>query len=185
MTIQFKHLLTKHLVVFDLEHDCTELLQLAGLLFTQIGDTDLYKLERNINIYIKQPKITPFIENYTHISLDFLNEHGVTLEEANEMFFSNFLKGVDLSNCYFCSHDISQDKIILKHNNFSLVNCGCGYICTYRLALQCLNRHKNLKLSDVAEECAYTLFDKHNAYRDAWATVAVLSYLLNISEDGK
>lgn len=179
MIIQFKGLSYESIVVFDLEHDSHRLLQLACLLFKRV-DKDLYRLERNLNFYLKQPDIAPFISRYTNITNEFIASYGVGHMEAFALF-RELMKDCKPTTTCFVSHDISQDRSVLKENGFNLEQYNSA--CTYKLARRILMRDDRLTLTDIAEECAYSAFDKHNAYTDAWATVAVLSYLLNINTE--
>ena len=48
------------------------------------------------------------------------------------------------------------------------------------MAKNILKREKKLTLSDVALETGFYLGDKHNAFHDVFATIAILSFLCKL-----
>ena len=68
-----------------------------------------------------------------------------------------------------------ENKLNLIYDETTLKDIP-GY-CTFTNAKRILKRTHNLKLDDLARECGYYLDGAHNAYHDAWATVAVFCWL--------
>lgn len=164
-----------YVCAFDLEHDQGRLLQYAGILFKRVG-INLYQICRSVNFYIKQEKLSAFIENFSHIDLDFIKTYGITKEEGQKLL-NDFLKDIDSEDVLFVSHGVCQDYLTLKENNFYLGDV-VQTLCTYELAKEVLDRKNNLTVSDIAQECGYMNPCNHNAYGDAFSTVVILSYLL-------
>lgn len=70
---------------------------------------------------------------------------------------------------------------MLHHNGIEI---GCyEQECTYNLSKWVLERQNNIKLGDVAAEVGYAVLHEHNAYADAWGTVAVYSVLSKLQEE--
>ena len=78
------------------------------------------------------------------------------------------------------SHGLKNDRLVL--NNAGLVlrrsngQSVDGY-CTFNNGRRILKRQNHLTLEDIANECGYYLHHAHNAFNDAWAEVAVFTYL--------
>ena len=73
-------------MVFDAEYNEGDLIQFSGIMFRKI-DTDLFQLEKSLTTYVKLEegrKINSFIEGFTGITQNFLNDFGVSLEKAIE-----------------------------------------------------------------------------------------------------
>lgn len=85
------------------------------------------------------------------------------------------------------SHGLQNDRGILLDNGVDLYSDkneeAIEGICTYKMAERVLNRPNKLTLQDVAGEAGFYLSNGHNAYHDAFATVAAFSFLLKIQED--
>ena len=58
-------------------------------------------------------------------------------------------------------------------------------ICSYNMGKRLLKREKNLSLKDMATDAGVHLSNHHNAFDDAWATVAVFSLLCKLNEEDK
>ena len=72
-------------MVIDVEHDQGKLLEFAAVLFKRVGKY-LYQICKSVNFYVKQKRLTPFIKDYICIDENFLDEYGVEMEEAQDMF---------------------------------------------------------------------------------------------------
>lgn len=172
----------QYLLFMDIEFSQDKLVQFAGLLWEQI-EPETYQLVKSINQYITQRICYPFVE-YTGITSTFLNENGVTLEDAKHLIFDDFFNEVPLSSVKVISHGLRNDRLILRDNGINLLNVTengkvtpiDGY-CTFEQAKRILKRKTRLKLTDIAEDASYYLGNAHNAFNDAWAVVAVYCYL--------
>lgn len=166
-------------MVIDVEHDQGRLIEFAAVLFKNVGKY-LYQVARSINIYVKQKNLTSFIKNYINIDEEFLNEYGVELTEA-KCIFDGFMEGLGQDDVLIVSHGIHQDDLVLFNND---INIGIyEHWCTYNMSKWVLERECNLTLECVAQEFGYALLNKHNAYADVWATIAVYSGLLKLEEE--
>ena len=162
------------------------LVQFSGLLFQWIDD-ETYQLMRSCNEYVTDKVCYPFIE-YTAITNSFLTENGVPLRDMIMSIEEDFLRDIPLQEVLVISHGLKNDRLIMLENGLNLSNVDGqpidGY-CTFENARKILDRKENLTLSDIAEECGYYLHHAHNAYNDAWAEVAVYTYLKKIEEQEK
>ena len=100
----------------------------------------------------------------------------------------DFLRDIPLQEVLVISHGLKNDRLIMLENGLNLSNVNGqpidGY-CTFENARKILDRKENLTLQDIAEECGYYLHQAHNAYNDAWAEVAVYTYLKKREEQEK
>lgn len=174
-----------YLAFIDLEFNNKSLVQFAGLLF-QIIDDDTYQLVRSCNQYVTTKVCFPFVE-YTSITNNFLEANGVSLSDLKEIIFGDFLGDVDLKDIMIVSHGLKNDRLILLENDIDLTHLDDksrpidGY-CTFSNAKRILKRDKRLTAADIAEECGYYLHHAHNAYNDAWAEVAIFTFLKKIEQ---
>ena len=178
MVLFFKNIKHQHILVCDIEYDHNQVIQFAGLLFKNIDyKNNLYQIETSFNAFIKQDGVNKYITMYTGIDKELLEKVGKTEEEFLKLY-TNFIEGVDLHDTLFVSHGSKNDRKILK----ALVSDGLPKhsFCTYRNAKRILDRNKELTLANVSHEAGYFLDNAHDAFADAWATVAVLSFLLKI-----
>jgi len=186
MIVLFKNRKEKNILVFDAEYNEGDLIQFAGILFKRI-DKDLYQINKSMNIYVKlndSKKINYFIEKFTGITDDLLEELGFTQEQAiNELDF--LLDGLE-NDLLVVSHGLYNDRITLENNGFELFERKgkqiFGY-CTYNNGKRILKRDKNLSLSDMADEAGLFLSNHHDAFRDTIATVAVFSLLCKLEDE--
>lgn len=155
-------------------------------------DTYTYQLASSINQYITT-SVGTFFQEYTNITQDFISSNGIPLDSLKDLIFGELLKDVDLKDIEIVSHGLKNDRIVLKENdinfNFFLDKDNKakpidGY-CTFNNAKRILQKEKQLKLEDLAEECGYYLASAHNAYNDTWATVSVFTYLRKIDYERK
>ena len=162
------------------------LVQFSGLLFQWIDD-ETYQLMRSCNEYVTDRVCFPFIE-YTSITNSFLTENGVPLPDMIASIEEDFLRDIPLQEVLVISHGLKNDRLIMLENGLNLSNVNGqpidGY-CTFENARKILDRKENLTLQDIAEECGYYLHQAHNAYNDAWAEVAVYTYLKKREEQEK
>lgn len=162
------------------------LVQFTGLLFQWIDD-DTYQLMRSCNEYVTDKVCYPFVE-YTAITTNFLAENGIPLQDMISSIYEDFLKDVPLNEILVISHGLKNDRLVMLENGLNLSNYNDkpidGY-CTFENARKILDRKDNLTLADIAAECGYYLHHAHNAYNDAWAEVAVYTYLKKIEEQKK
>lgn len=178
MVIFLKNIKHRHVLICDIEYDKNRVIQFAGLLFKNIDyKNNLYQIEQSFNVFIKQEGVGTYVTFYTGIDNKMLEAVGETEEDFLKLYDS-FIHRVDLSDTLFVSHGSKNDRQILK----SLIPKGLPEhsFCTYRNAKRILERNSQLTLSDVAMEAGYFLDNAHDAFSDAWATAAVLSFLLKI-----
>ena len=162
------------------------LVQFCGLLFQWIDD-ETYQLMRSCNEYVTDKVCYPFIE-YTAITNSFLTENGVPLQDMIASIEEDFLRDIPLQETLVISHGLKNDRLIMLENGLNLSNINGqpidGY-CTFENARKILDRKDSLTLADISEECGYYLHHAHNAYNDAWAEVAVYTYLKKREEQEK
>lgn len=179
MIVYFHKVNKPYIMVIDVEHDQGKLLEFAAVLFKRVGKY-LYQICKSVNFYVKQKRLTPFIKDYICIDENFLDEYGVEMEEARDMF-EEFVERIPSDDLMVVSHGIHQDDLVLFNNG---INIGIyEHWCTYNMSKWVLERYNNLTLEEVSREFGYTILSKHNAYADVWATVAVYSGLLKIEEE--
>lgn len=184
----------QYLLFIDLEFfngkeglaNVNHLVQFAGLLFKRI-DTETYQLMRSCNEYVTEKVCYPFAE-YTSITTNFLVENGVPLKDMVASIEEDFLQDIDRSQLLVITHGLKNDRIVLNDAgiNLSVFNGQPidGY-CTFTNSRRILKRTDHLTLGDISEEAGYFLHNAHNAYNDAWAEVAVFTYLRKIEEQEK
>lgn len=56
MIVYFAGQTKPYVLILDVEHDQEKLIQVAGLLFKNVGDS-LYQIAKNFNFYIKQKEL--------------------------------------------------------------------------------------------------------------------------------
>lgn len=181
MILYFKGIKHQHIFISDIEYDNNKVIQFAGLLFKKIdAKNSLYQVEGSINTFIKQDEVGIYATRYTGIDKNLLQQYGQTEEEFLEQYKTLF-KNVDMSDTLFVSHGSKNDRKILK--GLPAIDLPKHSFCTYRNAKRILGRESKLTLAEVAAEAGYFLDNAHDAFADAWATVAALSFLLKIDGD--
>lgn len=177
MIVVFKNIKHQNVLVADLEYDNDGLMQFAGLLFEQVNEKeDMFQLSASFNFFVKKDKVNKYAEKYTGITLKFLQENGIEIEAIKASIESI---DIDLNDTLFVSHGSKNDRMVLKKSG--ITDLPSHSFCTYKNAKRILNRDKHLKLKDVAVESGFYLGEKsHDAFLDAWATVAVFSFLNKI-----
>ena len=137
---------------------------------------------RSCNVYVSRKVCYPFAE-YTAITNSFLEENGVPLADAVELV-KDFLYDVNNDDLCIIGHGLKNDRLVLVENGLEFTHKSNGQpidgYCTFNNAKRILNRQNHLTLADLAEECGYYLHHAHNAYNDAWAEVAIYTYLKKI-----
>lgn len=175
MIVYFQNLNSPYVAAIDTEHDQGTMIQFAGILLRNIGDS-LFQVEKSMNFYVKKDRLNDFTTRFTHINVPFLEAYGITTEEAQEKFFNDFVGDIPLEDITFVSHGIKQDSIVMKHSGLNIDEAD--HLCTYTLAKKVLKREKKIKLSDVLLEAGFCSVLEHNAYTDALETIYALSFLL-------
>ena len=171
----------------DLEFNNRDLVQFAGLLFKKIDNDGTYQLMRSCNQYVTTKVCYPFME-YTNITNSFLESNGISLSDIKSVIFDDFLCDVDLTDTLIIAHGLKNDRLVLIDNGINLSNTvdeSGRYIpidgyCTFNNGKRILGRDNHLTAADIANECGYYLHHAHNAYNDAWAEVAIFTYLKKI-----
>lgn len=180
MIVYFHGLEYPYVVVMDVEHDQGHLIQYAGILLQNIGN-GMYQIARSVNFYVKKAELNEFTVRYTHINTKFLATHGMELEEAQQLFYDEFLEDINPKDVVFVSHGVHQDSIVMKNSGFFIDNSP--HLCTYNLSKMVLKRERRIKLGDVLMESGLCSVLEHNAYTDALETINVLSFLLKVGGD--
>ena len=178
MIIFFKNIKHEHIMICDIEYDQERVIQFAGLLFKSIDPKNyLYQIEKSFNVFIQQNGVGRYTTLYTGIDKELLQQLGETQENFLALYDS-FTSDVDFNNTLFVSHGAKNDRKILK----AIIpdKLPKHSFCTYRNARRITGRTRELTLSDMASEAGYFLDNAHDAFADAWATAAVLSFLLKI-----
>lgn len=179
MVIYMHNLIKPYILVFDIEYDKQQIIQISGILLQNIRK-GLYQINRSINIYINNPHLSSFVQNYTNITQEFLDEYGVDLDEAHQLW-KEFLEPFDPDDVLVVSHGIYQDSLVLRDNGFDIEDYE--HWCTYNMAKWVLDRDDHLTLNDICAEMGYSMLFPHNAYADALANVFVYSFLLKPAEE--
>lgn len=157
-----------HFIIFDVEYDGANLVQL-GLLKFGCVEPHIFELRQSLNLYIKQRQpLSIFFQSYTGISDSFVQENGITLKEAAEL-----VKMLIGDSCpLIISHGVKCDLHILKQNGIDLTSYPS--YCTYEHSKAF---SQQLTLAEVAVMDGFYLFNEHNAYADAWGTLHAFCYL--------
>ena len=180
MIVHFAGQTKPYVLILDVEHDQEKLIQVAGLLFKNVGES-LYQIAKNFNFYIKQNQLSKWIQAYVEITPDILRTQGIELEEFKTIFKEEIVNDIDVDDMVVISHGIHQDDLVLYHNGID-ISCY-EHECTYHMSKWVLERSNNIRLGDVAAEFGYVTLHEHNAYADAWATVAIYSALSKLQEE--
>lgn len=169
-----------YLLSLDVEHEGGKIIQLSGIMLVQIAP-NIYQICRNLNVYIKiDQHISQFIQGYTGITNTFLEQYGVSLEEAQEQW-DLFVGGINPDDILLFSHGIFQDLELLNENGFDLADYELWD--TYNMSRFLLQRDNHLSLQELVEEGGYMPIQQHNAYSDAFSNVMLYSYLLKLQGD--
>lgn len=167
----------EYILVLDTEFDQQELIQFAGILLRRVGDGS-YVIYRSLNVYIQKP-VTAIFTRYTQITSSFLEQYGVTLEDAKWQINDCLLKGVN-GDVLLVGHGLHSDLSVLERNGIILRHAA--EFCTFEKAKHILGRLTRLSLDDLARDASIYPAIEHNAYLDAWLTVGVYSYLKDLED---
>ena len=170
-----------YIMSIDIEYDNFNIIQLGSIMLKRIGE-ELYQPCKSLNVYIKRQKICQFVQNYTNITQEFLDEFGESLETA-QLKWQEYINGLDTDDVLVISHGIYQDSLLMKENGFDID--FYEHWCTLNHSKWVLERENNLTLSDVLKESGLLPINEHNAYADAFSTLNILSFLLKIEGDQK
>ena len=170
-----------YIMAIDIEYDKNKIIQLGSVTLKNIGE-NLYQPCRSLNVYIKTPDVCQFVQDYTNITQEFLDEYGETKEEA-KLKWEQYINDFTFDDVLIVSHGIYQDSLLMKENGFS-IDCY-EHWCTYNHSKWVLDRDHNLSLSDVLMDSGLLPVNQHNAYADAVSTLNVLSFLLKLEGDQK
>ena len=166
----------KYIASIDIEYDNGDIIQIGSIMLKKIGK-NIFQTCKSFNIYIQKDNLSKFIQEYTNINQDFLNEYGVSLEEAQALW-KTYVGNIGKDDILFVSHGINQDSCMLRNHGFNIDEFE--HYCTYNMSRWVLERDNKLSLSDVMREGGLSPIQEHNAYADALATINVFSYLLKI-----
>lgn len=180
MVFYMQNELKPYLLSIDIEHDEQKIIQISGIMLQSIAD-NIYQICRSINLYVRPPhSLSSFIQQYTGISSSFIEEYGVSLEEANQAW-EEFLEGIDRDDLLIFSHGIFQDLELLTENGFYVDDYEIWD--TLNLSKYTFNRDTHLTLQELVSEAGLPPIQQHNAYSDALSTLLLYSYLLKTQGD--
>jgi len=186
MLVVFKGIKYEHILVFDAEYNEGDLIQFSGILFKRI-EPNVYQISKSLNKYVRLEygNINRFIREFTGITDEYLEKDGITLNEARDLIY-NLL---DEPNLVVVSHGLYNDRKTMADNGidmyFNAEEEEIAGSCTYSAAKRLLGRDKKLTLADVAQDAGVFLSNQHNAFDDAWATIAVYSLMCKLEEERK
>ena len=83
MIYYMRGMVKPYIMAIDIEYDKNAIIQLGSITLKIVGEY-LYQPCRSLNIYIKRENVCQFVQDYTNITQDFLNEYGITLEDAQQ-----------------------------------------------------------------------------------------------------
>ncbi len=188
MLIVLRNIENSHVLFFDAEYSEGFLIQFSGILLKKIEE-NIFQISKSLNTYVKMPetvKVNNFIKNFTGITDSYLETFGLSLEESKTIVEE--LINIDEKDLLVVSHGLTNDRRVLLDNEINLYEDCNGNeirgICTYNMAKRILKREKRLKLEDIANESGLFITNDHNAFTDAWATIAIFSFLCKKEEEG-
>lgn len=175
MIIQLQNIKQKNIILFDIEYDHSSLVQVAFLILCA-KEPSMFEIQKSVNVYIKQNHLlSPFFTQYTGITDAYLRDNGLDLPRARSLVESVTFD-IDINNTLLVGHGIDNDMRLLDENHFCLSRFLHRYD-TYKKAKKILKRTKFLKLTDIAAEDGYFIFNEHNAYADVWALLHAFTFL--------
>lgn len=129
--IYYMHSMSKpYIMSVDVEYDKDKLIQVGAIILKHLGN-HLYQVCRSYNTYIKQNDLSAFVQDYTNITQDFIQEYGVELDEAHKLW-EEFVSSIHPEDILVVSHGIHQDDIILYNNGFDISRNE--HWCTYNMS---------------------------------------------------
>lgn len=171
----FKGIKQEYIYIADTEYDHMKIIQSAGFIFQRVDErNDIYQLAFSFNFYIKKETINRYVQSYTGITPEFLEQVGMSSEEFKKEYDELF-DGIDPEDTMFVSHGITGDLRVLKKSGVQF--SPKYFYCTYKNGKRVLDRQLEVSLTDLAEDAGYHLYNGHDAYADAFATAVVFSYL--------
>ena len=164
-----------NIIVFDIEYDGPQLVQLAFLILTKTAP-NIFRVSKSFNTYINSGhQLSNFFTRYTHITNEFLCDNGIDLTVARSLV-QDCLLDVDPNDCIVTSHGVKNDLELLYRHGIKFKDCKTHY-CTYNMARKLLHRTDHLSLKAIAIEGGYYAFNEHNAYADVWSTLHAFCFL--------
>lgn len=107
-----------YIMAVDIEYDKNKIIQLGSITLKNIGE-NLYQPCRSLNVYIKTQNVCQFVQDYTNITQEFLDEYGETKEEA-QLKWKQYINDFTFDDVVIVSHGIYQDSLLMKENGFSI-----------------------------------------------------------------
>lgn len=169
----FKNENHEYILFMDIEFDQLNLVQFCGILMRRI-DGNNYTVYRSLNTYVRQ-YVSYYFTKFTGITNEFLEHNGVPLDQVQKQINEDLLEGVAPQDLEIVSHGVNGDLHILSENNIIIPHDIT--FCTFEKAKSILHRHRGLTLEDLCYEASVYPTLEHNAYIDAWLTVAAYGYL--------
>lgn len=169
-----------YLLAIDIEYDEQKIIQISGIMLQAI-DKYIYQVCRSLNLYVRPPhSLSKFVQQYTGITVDFIEKYGVELSEAHQSW-EEFLEGIDKDDLLIFSHGIFQDLELLADSGFRVDDYEVWD--TLNMSKFVLEREQHLTLQELVSEAGLPPIQQHNAYGDALSTLMLYSYLLKIQGD--
>ena len=159
-----------NLLFLDCEFDKEELIQLAIFHFKKEKD-NLYKLQSDINVYIKRKEVSYYCRTITNITSNFLENYGIDIENAKEIF-NDYFKNIK-GSILIIGHGIKQDINIIQ--KFGIILPEYDSFCTYTSA-KVLFQDTKLSLEELSAATGFYL-NSHDAHSDAMALIPVFSMI--------
>ena len=175
MLVQFKEVKEEYVMVVDTEFDHQVLVQFAALVFKR-EQGDVFRLVVSMNQFLKRNSLSSYFKNNMPITVEYLQENGLSEDEFKEMYNDTF-GFLEDNNTLFVAHGAKQDKQVMRKSGLEF---NYNTYCTVKRAKALLKRDNKLKLENLAAEAMYFLEGAHDAYQDAMATVVVFSYLTDL-----
>ena len=181
MRLQIPNITTENIIIFDIEYDGPSLVQLAFLILYR-REPNIFEVLKSVNIYLRQNHpVNYFFTKYTNITNAFLSDEGIDLSVARSLV-NDCLLNINTNSCTVVSHGVKNDLELLAAHGIDFISLPEHY-CTYTAAKRLLNRKKDLKLQNIAEDSGYYMFNAHNAYSDVWGTLHAFCYLKELESE--
>lgn len=169
-----------YIMSLDIEYEGQNIIQIGAIMLQWIGE-HVYQICRSFNVYIKHDSpLSNFVQKYTNITNQFINDYGVTLDEAIQQW-DYFLEGIDHDDILIFSHGVFQDIDLLDRSGFNIEDYELWD--TLNMSKFILQREHHLTLQELAEEGGFPPVQQHNAYSDALTNLMLYSYLLKLQGD--
>ena len=161
------------IIIMDTEYSEQNLIQFSSLVLERTSfNPNIYQLYSSFDLYVKPDKpVSKFTTKYTGLTNDFLEKNGLSKEE----FITSLQEFISMTEgAVIVAHGIRNDLLVLEKCGISF---DCQHDCTLEMAKRILDREKNLRLVDIAQEAGLILNFAHHSYSDAIATAMVYSFL--------